>query len=80
LHRGADQLAIRLGVPVSPVRIEVSRRILGKNQSILDMGERTVAYRLVSSADIVPPEKSEVSNRAGALAMTAAIGQALQKA
>jgi 1-acyl-sn-glycerol-3-phosphate acyltransferase len=80
LHRGAAQLAIRLGVPVSPVRIEVSRRILGKNQSILDMGERTVAYRLVSGADIVPPEKSEVSNRAGALAMTAAIGQALQKA
>lgn len=77
LHRGAAQLAIRLGVPVSPIRIEVTRRILGKKQSVLDMGERTVVYRLVSKGDIIPPERSDVSNRAGALAMTAAIERAI---
>lgn len=77
LHRGAAQLAIRLGVPISPVRIEVSRRILGKHQSILDMGDKTVAFRLVSGADIMPPEKSDISNRSGALAMTAAIEKAI---
>ena len=77
LHRGAAQLAIRLGFPIAPVRIEISRRILGKRQSVLDMGDETVRYRLVSGADITPPAKSDVSNRSGALRMTSELENAL---
>ena len=77
LHRGAAQLAIRLGVPISPVRIELSRRILAKHQSILDMGDSTVVFRLISGDDIAPPPYSEVNNRTGAIAMTEAIAKAI---
>jgi 1-acyl-sn-glycerol-3-phosphate acyltransferase len=79
LHRGAAQLSIRLGVPVTPVRIEVSRRILAKGQSIFDMGEKTVEFRLTRSDDIVPPPVSERGNRSGAIALTSAIEKALLK-
>ena len=78
-HRGAAQLSIRLGVPVTPVRIEVSRRILAKGQSIFDMGEKTVEFRLTRSDDIVPPPVSERGNRSGAIALTSAIEKALLK-
>lgn len=43
-HRGTAQLALRTGAPLRPIRIHVSRRILGKHQSILDMGDRPVVY------------------------------------
>ena len=43
-HRGTAQLAIRTGAPLRPIRIDVSRRILGKHQSILDMGTRPIVY------------------------------------
>ena len=79
LHRGAAQLSIRLGVPVTPVRIEVSRRILAKGQSIFDMGEKTVEFRLTRSDDNVPPPVSERGNRSGAIALTSAIEKALLK-
>ena len=79
LHRGAAQLSIRLGVPVTPVRIEISRRILAKGQSIFDMGEKTVEFRLTRSDDIVPPPVSERGNRSGAIALTSAIEKALLK-
>jgi 1-acyl-sn-glycerol-3-phosphate acyltransferase len=77
LHRGAAQLAIRLGVPVVPVRIEVSRRILAKGQSIFDMGERAVEFRLKRMEDIVPPPFSGCGNRSGAISVTAAVEKAL---
>lgn len=77
LHRGAAQLAIRLGVPVVSVRIEVSRRILAKGQSIFDMGERAVEFRLKRMEDIVPPPFSGCGNRSGAISVTAAVEKAL---
>ena len=77
LHRGAAQLSVRLGVPVAPVRIEVSRRILAKHQSILDMGEKTVAYCLVSGEDILPPENG-AANRTKAIELTRSIANALR--
>lgn len=76
LKRGAAQLAIRLGVAIVPVRILTSRRILAKGQSILDMGENTVQYRIISAAEIKPPLCATV-NRAAAMAMTAEISKAL---
>ena len=77
LHRGAAQLSVRLGVSVAPVRIEVSRRILAKHQSILDMGAKTVAYRLVAGADIFPPQNG-ASNRVKAIELTRSIANALR--
>jgi 1-acyl-sn-glycerol-3-phosphate acyltransferase len=76
LHRGAAQLSIRLATAITPIRIEMSRRILAKGQSVLDMGAKTVNYRLIVEEDIFPPAKTDV-NRGGALAMTAAIEKAL---
>lgn len=76
LHRGAAQLSVRLGVPVAPVRIEVSRRILAKHQSIFDMGEKTVRYKLVSGDEIVPPPGG-VSYRTRAIAVNAEIARAI---
>jgi hypothetical protein len=64
-------------VPVAPVRIEVSRRILAKHQSILDMGEKTVAYSLISGEDIFPPQNG-AANRVKAIALTQSIADALR--
>lgn len=76
LKRGAAQLAIRISAPVSPVRIEISRRILAKGQPISDMGDETVLYRLCSCEEIAPPPQSAV-NRNAAIALTDAIEKAL---
>lgn len=53
--RGAAQLALRQGVPVVPIRIDLSRRILAKHQSIVDMGEARVRYRFRVGPKIFPP-------------------------
>lgn len=76
LKRGAAQMAIRLGFPVAAVRIEMSRRILAKGQSIFDMGERAVEYRLISTAEIVPPPLASV-NRSAAVRLTEEISKAI---
>lgn len=46
LRRGAAQLALRTGAPVSCIRLTASRRILGKHQSPWDVGDRTVTFAL----------------------------------
>ena len=46
LRRGAAQLALRTNSPVACVRIDVSRRLLGKGQRPWDVGDRTVSFRL----------------------------------
>jgi len=46
LRRGAAQLALRTGAPLVAVRIDVSRRILGKHQAPWDMGDRRITYAL----------------------------------
>lgn len=69
LKRGAAQLAIRLNAKVSTIRIEVTRRILAKGQSILDMGEECVLYKFVSCKKLDPPEITHV-NRIGAMKLT----------
>ena len=78
LKRGAAQLAIRLGVPVATIRIDVSRRILAKGQFALDMGESTVLYRIASGRCIVSP-KMEIVNRAGAMRLTKAIAEEIMQ-
>ncbi|MBR2839342.1 MAG: 1-acyl-sn-glycerol-3-phosphate acyltransferase [Kiritimatiellae bacterium] len=44
MKRGAAQLALRTNAPVACVRIDVSRRILGKGQRPWDLGDSTVAF------------------------------------
>ena len=44
-HRGAAQLALRTGADIVPLRIDQSRRILGKRQCVWDVGDATVEYR-----------------------------------
>lgn len=46
LHRGAAQLALRTGAPLVAVRIDVSRRVLGKGQPPWNVGDRPVTYAL----------------------------------
>lgn len=76
LKRGAAQLAIRLGAEVAPVRIEVTRRILAKGQSILDMGEETVRYKFISGKKIEPPSMT-MANRVAAIKLTKEIEEAI---
>lgn len=53
-HRGAAQLALRTGAPICPIRIHFSRRILGKEQSPLDMGAECVVCTLETLPVIYP--------------------------
>ena len=53
--RGAAQLAARTGAPIVPVGICLDRRILGKGQSILDMGESRIHYGFSAGSEILPP-------------------------
>ena len=54
LRRGTAQLSIRTGAPILPVRIDTTRRILGKHQSILDMGDRRVLYAFTARPPLTP--------------------------
>ena len=59
-RRGAAQLALRTNVPILPVRITFSRRVLAKGQSLLDMGTERIDCRLtplplIHPADIPGP-------------------------
>ena len=77
-HRGTAQLALRTGAPLRPIRIDVSRRILGKHQSILDMGDRPVVYSFHMGE---PLERKPVSDsgvfRKAAVELTAALRESL---
>lgn len=52
--RGAAQLALRTGMPIVPIGECLDRRILGKGQSILDMGEHRVHYAFTAGPEILP--------------------------
>jgi len=76
LHRGAAQLALRTGAPLVGVRIDVTRRLLGKHQKPWDMGDRRVTYSL--HARTIPCERrEEESLHAAAVRLTAAIRDSL---
>ena len=80
-HRGTAQLALRTGAPLRPIRIDVSRRILGKHQSILDMGTRPVVYTFHMGA---PLEREPLPDtgvfRKAAVELTASLRERLSAA
>lgn len=80
-HRGTAQLALRTGAPLRPIRIDVSRRILGKHQSILDMGTRPVVYtfHMGDPLEREPLPDSGVFRKA-AVELTAALRESLSPA
>lgn len=66
LHRGAAQLALRTGAPLACVRIDVSRRVLGKRQKPWDVGDRVVTYSF--GMDVIPPRRTETASLRSAAA------------
>lgn len=66
LHRGAAQLALRTGAPLACVRIDVSRRSLGKGQKPWDVGDRVVTYSF--GMDVIPPRRTETASLRSAAA------------
>lgn len=51
-HRGGVQLALRTNVSIHPICLHYSYRLLGKGQSILDMGVRPVTLTLSSFQEV----------------------------
>lgn len=45
-HRGGVQVALRALAPIQPMVLKFERRLLGKGQSILDMGARSVGVEV----------------------------------
>ncbi|MBO7721503.1 MAG: 1-acyl-sn-glycerol-3-phosphate acyltransferase [Kiritimatiellae bacterium] len=78
-HRGAAQLALRTGSQVTCVRIDVSRRVLGKNQPPWDVGSETVVYRF-RRRDIAAETAPDRGVRAAAVRLTGRIRDALSGA
>ena len=77
LHRGAAQLSLRTHAPVVGVRLDFSRRILAKHQSIADLGTETVRIRLENRGQIAMTK--DVSNlHSAAIALTALIAKCIQ--
>ena len=72
LRRGAAQLALRTSAPLVCVRIDVSRRILGKWQRPWDIGSERVGFRL-RTVDVPAPSIAEGSLHAAAVRLTEAI-------
>lgn len=52
--RGAARLSLRTGIPIQPIRIRLSKRILGKGDSPWDMGGEPVLYRFESLPPLSP--------------------------
>ena len=72
-RRGTAQLALRTGAPVVPLRISMSRRVLGKRQPITDIGSRTIRYRFEFLPSVpVAPTASGLRSAAARLTETLA--------
>ena len=72
LRRGAAQLALRAGVPVLPVFIEVDPPVLGKGQPWYDAGDRMAVWRLRVREEI-PVARVSGPAHAEAVSLTQAI-------
>jgi len=77
LHRGAAQLALRAGAPLVGVRIDVTRRLLGKGQPPWDVGDRPVTYAF-RMGGIACAQAENESLHAAAVRVTAALERFLQ--
>lgn len=77
-RRGAAQVALRNGVPVVPVGIGVSERILAKGQPPWDIGDRTVDYVLRRGEAIQVGKKDGVV-RSEAVALTDRIRERIEE-
>lgn len=75
-RRGAAQLALRTGAPIACVRIDFSKRLLAKHESIAEMGEKRVAVTLSSLAEF-PVEKTVAGLHSAAIALTERIRSTL---
>ena len=69
-RRGAAQLALRQGVPIQPVRISQTRRILGKGQPVWEMGRRRITYTLTSLPRLFPESQRGKSRHRAAHELT----------
>lgn len=69
-HRGAAQIALRANVPILPVRIDFSRRVLAKGQSLWDMGTEPINCRLTPLEPILPESIPGPSLHARAATLT----------
>lgn len=76
LHRGAAQIALRVGAPLLPIRMVCDPPVLAKGQPWHDLGDHTIVWTLQVGAVIDVP-KAETVRRATAAAVTDQIAQAL---
>jgi len=76
-HRGAAQLALRAGVPLVPVRIDPSVRILGKRQPPWRVGDRCVEYVLTALRPLAAVRAPGESVHAAAVRLTDALRESL---
>lgn len=76
-RRGAAQLALRAGVPLVPVRVLPTCRILGKRQPPWRVGDRCVVYTLDARAPLVAARAPGEGVHAAAIRLTDALRVAL---
>lgn len=72
-HRGVAQLILRTGAPLICLGVSLTRKILSKNQSPCDMGEKRVIYTLKSDAPTRHVPDSARALRPQAVALTGEI-------
>ena len=78
-HRGPAQLALRTDAPIAPIRLDVSRRVLAKGQSPLDMGAEPIRYAISSLPLVHPASTPGETLHARAKALTERLHALLEK-
>lgn len=68
--RGAVQLVLRVGVPIQPIQIRMTERILGKDQPPWEMGAKPVRYTFTSLKQILPQKGENESMHQAASRLT----------